>query len=309
MRILVTGGNGFLGSHVAERLAGHDGVDLRLLLRRTSRLAYLQGVDYERAEGDVRDPDSLVAAVKGVETVVHAAGVVSALSEAQYHEVNAHGTAALVKAAREAGVRRFVYVSSLAALGPSNDGTMPQTPRPISAYGRSKLGGEQAALAERDAVDVVVVRPPVVYGERDRALVPFYRIAKLGFVPVYGRGNQLLTWVHAHDAADAIIAAALSEAPNGAVYSISDGRLHTWRTLVTAYGAAAGRRLRALPTPPLLWMIGGYAAGLCGAVNRERSLGLGRGGAEREQDPGREQAETIGRQRHAGPSLGGVCIE
>jgi len=269
MKLLITGANGFLGSHVAERVSQRDGVDLRLMLRRTSRLAYLKGLDYERVEGDLRDEASLTRAVAGVETVVHLAGLVSALSEARYHAVNAGGTAALVRAASAAGVKRFVYVSSLAALGPSQDGVSPPAmPHPVSGYGRSKLAGEYAVLAEKAAMSVAVVRPAAVYGERDRALLPFYRLAKLGVVPVYGDGNRRLSFLHAHDAADSIIAAALADGPSGAVYTTSDGCLHTWRSLIEAYGKAAGRRLRVLPVPGPLFTLAGYAGGLAQTVLR-----------------------------------------
>lgn len=270
MKVLITGGNGFLGSHVVDRVSGRDGVDLRLMLRRTSRLEFLDGVTYERVEGDVRDEASLAAATGGIDTVIHLAGLTSALTEARYHEVNARGTETLVRAAKAAGVTRFVYVSSLAALGPSIDGiTLPPTPNPVSGYGRSKLAGEYAALAAKDAMKVAVVRPPAVYGERDRALLPFYRIAKFGFVPVYGNGTRRLSFIHAHDAADAIIAAALTEGPPGAVYTINDGAIHTWRSLIEAYGKAAGRRVRALPVPPALFHLGAYAGGFVQTITRK----------------------------------------
>jgi nucleoside-diphosphate-sugar epimerase len=270
VKTLITGANGFLGSHVAERLAARGGVDLRLMLRRTSRLEFLEGLEYERFEGDVRDDKAVEAAVQGIETVIHVAGIVSALTEARYHEVNARGTEAVVRAAAAVGVKRFVYVSSLAALGPSQDGvTVPAVPNPVSGYGRSKLAGEQATLAEKDAMSVSIVRPPAVYGERDRGLLPLYRIAKLGFVPVYGDGRRGLSFLHAHDAADAIITAALADGPSGGVYTCYDGSIHDWRSLVAAYAKATGRKLRVLPAPELLFNLAGQAGGVVQTVIRK----------------------------------------
>jgi len=276
MRVLLTGATGFLGSHVGERLA-QRGAELRLLTRRTSSLAYLHGLEGERVEGDLRDPDSLQRAVQGVDVVVHAAGLTmgAALSEAEFQEVNALATGRLAKAARAAGVRRFVYVSSQAAQGPNDDGSSraPDPPRPVSAYGRSKLAGEYAALAERDPMGVTVLRPPVVYGERDRALLPLYRLAKLGFVPVYGNGRNRISVVHVHDAAEAVVSAALADGQAGGVYAFSDGETHTWETLVEAFGRAYGRRPRLLRVPPAVYAVaGGLGAALQAALRRPLPL-------------------------------------
>jgi nucleoside-diphosphate-sugar epimerase len=271
MTVLLTGANGFVGSHVAEKLVA-QGVDLRLLLRNTSRVAFLEGVQYERVEGDLRHVESLAGAVRGVDTVVHMAGLTMglAISEAEYQQVNNVGTAMLVQAAREAGVRRFVYVSSQAAQGPSQQPVpaIPALPRPVSAYGRSKLAGEYAVLSARDAMSVAIVRPPVVYGQRDRALLPFYRMARLGLVPVCGDGNNLLTWVHVLDAADAVVATARAEGPSGTVYTLSDGAIHTWRSLVETYAKVLGRKVRVLPAPRALFTIAGQAGGLVQALLR-----------------------------------------
>src|SRR5687768_3621252 len=148
MRILVTGANGFLGSHVAERLAG-DGVELRLALRKTAKTEFLSALPpYERVDYDMRNSESLRVTVDGVDAVVHVAGLTTALNESEYQAVNAEGTASLAKAAADAGVKRFVYISSMAAQGASPDGDLskPITPRPASAYGRSKLAGEGPVL-------------------------------------------------------------------------------------------------------------------------------------------------------------------
>ncbi len=263
MRVLVTGANGFLGSHVAERLA-RQGHDLRLLLRPTSDLTFLQGLSYERAEGDVRDPESLLRAAKGVDGVVHVAGLTNARNEQTYMAVNDAGTRAAVDAALETGARRFVYVSSAAAQGPGRDGRdmrPDDRPRPVSAYGRSKLAGEMHVLEAADRMSVAIIRPPVIYGPRDRALLPFYVGMRLRVIPMFGRGRNRLSWVHARDAADAIVCALAAEGPSGAVYTIDDGGAYTWHDLISVLAAVIGRRPLRVPVPPVLYFAAGHIAG------------------------------------------------
>jgi nucleoside-diphosphate-sugar epimerase len=277
LRILLTGGNGFLGSHVAERLQA-EGHHLRLLIRRTSNLAFLERVDgYEPIMGDVRDTDSLSRAVQGIDAVIHLSAVTTARTEAEYQAVNGTGTASLVMAAAGAGVARFVYISSLAAHGPSPDGrprVLSAPGKPVTAYGRSKRAGEVNTLAAREGVAVAIVRPPAVYGPRDRALVPLYRIAKmLGVFPLYGDGYNLASFLHVADAADAIVSVALSDFRSGAIYTISDGHPYTWRELVQSFGRALNRRILTVPTPGVLYKAAGYAGGIASSVSR-RALTL-----------------------------------
>jgi nucleoside-diphosphate-sugar epimerase len=263
-RVLLTGASGFLGSHVADRLAQED-VTLRLMLRKTSRLRFLDGVSqvYERADGDLRDPISLSQALANVDCVIACGGLTWARTEADYQAVNALGTQRLVEASVAAGVKRFVYISSLAAQGPSPDGRPlpPEVTNPISAYGRSKRDGETPVLAAKDDISVAILRPPIIYGPRDEAFLPLYRAIRwLRLMPLYGDGNNLLTFVHALDAADAAVRVALSETLSGAIYSISDGPPHTWREVASAYAKAVGRRPFMLPVPRGAYHGVGYAA-------------------------------------------------
>jgi nucleoside-diphosphate-sugar epimerase len=241
------------------------------MLRRTSITRYLDALDYERADVDLREPESLVPACEGVDAVVHLAVQTLAPTEAQYQEINALGTANLVHAARLAGVRRFVYISSLAAQGPNpdRDTLMPDPPRPVSAYGRSKLAGEHAVLAARDNLEAVVVRLSAVYGQRDKALLPLYRMGKLGIVPVYGDGENLLSWLHVHDAASAIVSTTMGSPTSGSVYTVSDGGFYTWNQLVQAFGRAWGRMPRIVHGPPLLFRLAGSAGGLVQMLTRK----------------------------------------
>jgi 2-alkyl-3-oxoalkanoate reductase len=143
MKVLLTGGSGFLGSYVAERLSA-GGHAVRALVRPKSERRFLEklpGIDF--AAGAVDDRASLTQAVKDVDAVVHVAGIVKARRPEEFFAVNTQGTKNLLEAVLErGGVKRFVYVSSLAAIGPSADGTPVHEnaePHPVTHYGRSKL--------------------------------------------------------------------------------------------------------------------------------------------------------------------------
>lgn len=271
MRILVTGANGFLGSHIAQRLSA-GGHDVRLLVRRTSKLEGIAALDVERVNGDVRDPASLLKAATGADVVVHTAGITSALSQREYDDVNARGTNAMISAAVLAGVGRFVYVSSLAAQGPSPDGEVQQPdvePHPTSPYGCSKLAGERFVLRAVEDMSVAIVRPPVIYGPRDRGLLPLFRLARLRVMPVYADGSHRLSWIHVRDAADAISTVATAEGPAGSVYTISDGGIYTWDELVSLLRTALGYSLLRLHVPHPLYAAAGRAADVAAIAIRK----------------------------------------
>ena len=260
MRVLVTGGSGFVGSHVVEELA-RQGHSLRLALRRTSSFSFLQDIDFERVEADLRDGTALRRAAKGMDAVVHLAGLTTALNEAAYFGVNARGTASMAEASAEAGVRRFVYLSSLAAQGPNlaDDDAMPEPARPVSVYGRSKLAGEVEALRFAEHMTVAILRAPVIYGPRDRGLLPFFKLIKLGVAPVFGDGANRLSWVHAHDFATATAALVKDDGASG-VFSVADGPPHTWRELAGALGRGLGKRPFVINVPPALYSLAGASA-------------------------------------------------
>ncbi len=227
MKVLVTGGSGFLGSHVAEQLA-RGGHIVRALVRKTSNKKFLEKLPgVELAEGSVEDKASVDRAMKGVDAVVHSAGVVKARSEAEFFLTNTQGTANLLDAAREhaPGLVRFVHVSSLEACGPSFDRAPvpPQQEKPVTAYGRSKLAAEKECLARMNELPVVILRPAAIYGPRDVEILEAFRAVRRRQYPVIGDGTMLGSYTYGPDCARACIRAIEADVPSGSIYFVDDG--------------------------------------------------------------------------------------
>ena len=274
MKVLVTGATGFVGSHIAAQLAA-GGHDVRVLLRSTSNRRFLEGVEFEAFEGDIADPASLAPAVIGADVVIHAAGLVKAQSEREFHAVNALGTANLLGAIAEQAPKlfRFVYLSSLAAHGPSPGGTprpIEATPAPLTAYGRTKAQGEELVRGWTLADRSIVLRLPAVYGPKDLALLPFFQLAKWRVAPLLWGGRNVLSIVYAEDAARAAVSLATAEAPvGGKAYTADDGGRYSWRDLFTHVEAALSRRALLLPMPLWSYQIAARASEAFGSLTRK----------------------------------------
>lgn len=246
--ILITGATGFVGSHLIEALARH-GLRARALVRETSDDALLKRYGFERVIGDLTDAGSLRRAVADAGTVLHLAAATRALRPAGFEAVNAEGTRRLVDAMTAGGGgRRLVYLSSLAAVGPRGDRPVvpADEPRPLTAYGRSKLEGERAALAA-ESLSTAVLRAPAVYGPRDRDLLTFFRLARRGVLPSVGSPDRRLQFVHARDLAEGVLAAALGQARG--VFHIAEARAYTWSEVLDLLSAAVGRNGVRVPVP------------------------------------------------------------
>lgn len=175
MKIFVTGATGFLGSHVARALLGR-GAELRLLIRASSRLDNIADLNAERVVGDLRDPESLKRGMSGCEVVFHVAADYRlwAVNGRELYDSNVEGTRNILSAARESGVRRVVYTSSVATMGFGNNGRLTDESTPVSLanmigdYKKSKFMAEQLVIeAARGGQDVVMVNPTTPIGERD----------------------------------------------------------------------------------------------------------------------------------------------
>lgn len=203
MRVLVTGATGFIGTEVARQLS-HAGLRPRVMVRRPTRASLLDGLDVEAVHGDLTVPDTLPDAVDGCDAVIHLGGRAVFEPARRLEPTFVAGTRALADAAEVAGVRRFVFGSSLLVHAPSAAAITADTPPgPVIDYGRVKLRMEQE-LAARTGLSVASIRLPHVYGAGDQLFANVRR----GVLAVPGRGNPPFSHLHVHDAARVLIAAA-----------------------------------------------------------------------------------------------------
>ncbi len=247
MTLAITGATGFVGSRVLFR---HDG-QARALTRQPQpprRLVWW-------VSGDLADPAALARLCDGTSTVIHIAGVVSAPDRATFDAGNVAGTAAMLAAAKSAGVTRFVHVSSLAAREPQ-----------LSMYGASKAEAERLVMAS--ALDWVIVRPPGVYGPGDREMLDIYRLASRG-IAVAPPGR--ISLIHVDDLATALLALATG-GPSRTTLEIDDGAVggYSHAEFARAIGAALGRRPLVIPLPAAMLRLGA-ALGVSAKLTRDRA--------------------------------------
>lgn len=259
--VALTGGTGFVGSHVADALRG-AGFRVRALVRRPSEKSWLTGTDVEVAKGDVRDPGSLPAFLAGASAIVHAAGKTSAKNETEYMASNAAGTQNVAAAARaHAPGAHFVLVSSQAAGGPSS-GSSPvcagDPPRPVSSYGRSKLAAEEAV--KRSGVLYTILRPCAVYGPRETAIRDLFVAASRGLVPVLALGRPRIHLVYGPDVGAAVVGA-LRRGPRQETFYAAHPEVLDYGTIAEVLAELPSRRPVRLPIPAGMIRAAGHIVG------------------------------------------------
>lgn len=255
MNILVTGATGFIGREVTARLSGRAH-SLALLVRgpRAEQRIAAMGLSGSVIEGDLEDAHALDRAVHGIDAVVHLAAIVSPALQrdtGSVRRVNRDGAVMLARAAQRAGARRFVFVSSIAAMGFfSGVATKDSICRPVTDYGRAKLEAERALLEMRaSAFDVIVLRPPTVYGPGESYnFLEWVRAIHRGMFRVIGHGNNRFPLATTENVARAACAAAEGQLP-GDVYLVADREPYSVKRIHDAVLATLGKRRPMLRIP------------------------------------------------------------
>lgn len=276
MKALVTGATGFIGSHLVEALV-KSGYSVTCLVRKTSDQRWIEGLDTTIFYGDCEDPSSLDSLAPDFEYIFHAAGLTKAKREDDFFRSNVKGTENLLNtaSAKMNGLRRFIYLSSLAAIGPSSDGgpiNETEKPRPVSSYGKSKLLGEELVLKFKGRIPVSVIRPPAVYGPRDKDFFVLFKMLKKGFYPYYGKCYYSMVYVE--DLVRGLISVAEAKPAEGGVYFVSDGRVHSNNDIVNEILAALNTRAFKVRIPKqmmsLMVKLGELAGGGLSILNQDK---------------------------------------
>ncbi len=249
MRILLTGGTGFIGSRLAAALAA-AGHEVHALVRDPGRLKLLAGIPIRILPGGLLDPPALPP---GLDRVFHVAGLTKSLKTEPYFSVNRDGTASLLEAvARSGGSARFVHLSSLAAAGATLRGRPRREddpPEPVSPYGESKLAGEGEVLARAGRVDSIILRVGAVYGPGDPELARLFRMVRRGWLPVFGPRRQPLTVCYVDDLVRALILAGEAPAASGEIFQVGHPRPASLEEMGRLAARRLGRRVRVFRIP------------------------------------------------------------
>jgi len=244
--ILITGANGFVGSRLCRRFLD-KGYQVVAGVRKSADLKLLEGLEVEYRFGDVTAPDSLAGMVRGVDFVVHNAGIVKAKKQDTYFAVNERGTRNLLEAAvrHNPNVRKVIYISSVAVAGPSPEGRpLKETdpPNPITTYGRSKLAGEKVALSFADRLNVAAVRPPGVYGPGDREIYTLFKTVYRRIKPLIGNLQRRLQLVHVDDLTLGISKAVESRTKSGSIFFIAENKSYTITEMIEMLQEGCGKK-------------------------------------------------------------------
>jgi len=256
MNIAITGGTGFIGTHMIERLL-IDGHKVSCLVLPRQKYTIMPDVTY--FEGDIMNPPSLEKFLQGAQTIIHLAGLTRAKTEQEFIAINAEGTAGLVEAAKKysADFSHIIAMSSLAAIGPSDDdcGHCEDEPfKPISSYGRSKAKLEEYLQNQNLNVHWTAIRAPGVYGPYDRDFLQYFKLINKRVRLVIGKRN-VMSLVYVKNLVSAMAACIDNPAAYNQAFFVSDNGCYDWDDIGAMIEASLDKKSIRITVP--LWALWG----------------------------------------------------
>ncbi len=251
MKALVTGGTGFIGSHLINHLIEEKNVEVYALVRNLDNLKWLKGMDIHFLNGNLLSIPSLPI---NIDYVFHIAGITKARKVADYYTVNQHGTASLFQSLRAQNIepKKIFFLSSTAAAGPSLDGDPVKEddePHPVSAYGESKLLGEREVLKFKKDFPLVIIRVGAVYGPRDEDFLSYFKSIKKGILLSQSSKESWYHLCYIKDLINSFDLCIQKDLISGEIINIADPHRVTWDEFGKIAGEALGKRLLTIRVP------------------------------------------------------------
>ena len=250
---LVTGASGFVGSHLVDKLLSINH-KVRIIARKESRLKWIDASKIEVIPCDYNDVESLRNAVKNVDYIFHVAGVIKSKTKEGYYKGNVDATRNLLLAVEKENLdlKRFLFVSSQAAAGPSPKGlakTEDMECNPVTTYGKSKLMAEAEVKKFTGKIPFTIVRPSAVYGPRDPEILMFFQTLKKGIQPMVGFKEKYVSLVYVFDLIDGILLAASSDKSLYQTYFISSEKGYGWEEIGNISSKILGKKVVKIKIP------------------------------------------------------------
>jgi dihydroflavonol-4-reductase len=251
--VLVTGGNGFIGSHLVDSLLSL-GCNVHCLIRKSSNLRWLPSPEIQFHFVDLADPNFKIPNLPSIDFVFHCAGLTKAKNREEYFDINSRVCATLYEQCLnyKESIKGIVHLSSLAAAGPGKDGQWVDEAsvlNPVTFYGQSKKAGEEVALKYSVSLPIKVIRPPVVYGPREENLYTFFKLVKKGWGLQIGRSPKKLSLIYVADLVQAMIMVCNPRAEQEKIYFVTDGETYSWQEVAKAAADKMNVSMKALTIP------------------------------------------------------------
>ncbi len=250
---LVTGANGFIGSHLVDELLA-AGCTVHGLVRKSSNLKWLDASRVHLHQVDLSRPDFQIPALEDMNYIFHCAGLTKAKSRAAFFDVNANACSNLYEQCqkRASQMKGIIHLSSLAATGPSYKGDLvnESSPcRPLTYYGQSKLAGEEIARQFSESLPITILLPPVVYGPREENFFTFIKLIHKGWGLQIGKPGKELSLIYVTDLVRAALTASHPSRPKGCRCFVTDGRVHAWEQVAKECSRIMNVSLKTLKIP------------------------------------------------------------
>lgn len=264
LKVLITGANGFVGSHIVEELLDKK-YQVTCIVRKTSDLKWISHLPIFYKYGDLSDKKFLEICIKDADIIIHCAATVRAFTKEEYFNINVEYTKNICDAVLNVNrdLKKFIFISSQAAMGPSateKPRKMNEEECPVSDYGLSKLAAEREIIEKfQGKINYTIFRPASVYGPRDKDIFIFFNLVHKHLRPITTQ-KRLLQLVYVKDIAKAIIASFDKPASDNNIYYLAEKTQYTWAEVGKVIARSVNRKALPIPVPNTAFKIAGFFA-------------------------------------------------